>query len=90
MKSRYDIYEFREVKDTDECASYNIGLYAPILVKYFEGEKWCCYWQGNRVFEYDEYQQGLLTLRKTKNKCYTATKEYTKRRNDITPLGVWK
>ena len=90
MRSNYDIYEFREVKETDECAGYYVGFCAPLLVKYFGGEKWCCYWFKSGIFEPEEYKQNLLTLQKTKNKCYTVTKEYTNRRNDITPLGVWK
>ena len=94
MNSMYDLYEFREVKETDECAQYYLlGVLAPLLVKFFVNinQKWCCNWGNSyKIFGKEKYEENLLFVRRMKNHCFPVTAEYTKRRNDLTPLRTWK
>ena len=93
MRSNYDIYEFREITDTDVCSSYdNIGMLYPVLTQFspLKRRKWGMVWKlFDRIRGYKIVQYHAL-LFKAKCACLPLTEEKYKRILDITPMRAWK
>ena len=97
MKSNYDIYEFREVKETDECSSYeNIGMLYPVLTQFspIKKRKWGMVWSfldnSVRMHGMHKVTQYHALLFKAKCACLPLTEERYKRILDKTPMRAWK